>query len=64
VIILLIALISVPVMLLPKPLIEINRMKKKHRPHDQERLLVDELENEREAKVNASDHSAVIVKEK
>lgn len=41
VIILLIALVSVPVMLLPKPLIEINRMKKKHRPHDQERLLVD-----------------------
>jgi len=43
VIILLIALLSVPVMLLPKPLIEINRLKKKHRPHDQERLLVDEL---------------------
>lgn len=43
VIILLIALLAVPVMLLPKPLIEINRMKKKHRPHDHERLLVDEL---------------------
>lgn len=61
VVILLIALVSVPVMLLPKPLIEIDRMKKRRPPHDQERLLVDELENEREAKVNISDHSAAVV---
>ena len=40
VIILLIAVITIPIMLLPKPLIEINRMKKQKKEHP---LLEDEL---------------------
>ena len=39
--ILLIALLSVPVMLLPKPLIEINRLKKHKSPPKHEQLLVE-----------------------
>lgn len=49
----LIAVISVPVMLLPKPIIEIKRMNRK-KEYKQHQLLVEELEAEREAKVNAS----------
>ena len=41
-------------MLLPKPLIEINRMKKQKKDHP---LLEDELEEERQARVNDSEHS-------
>ncbi len=52
VIILLIAVISVPLMLLPKPIIEIKKLKRGHSKHDL--LLVEELEEDREQRVNAS----------
>ncbi len=55
VIILLIAVISVPIMLLPKPIIEIKRMKKSKVHRDQ---LVEELEADREGQVNASEENA------
>jgi hypothetical protein len=54
VIILIIAVISIPVMLLPKPLIEINRNKKHKKVNP---LLEDELQYEKEAKVNDSEYS-------
>lgn len=46
VIILLIAVISVPIMLLPKPIIEIRKIKRAH-PHKHDQLLVEELEADR-----------------
>jgi hypothetical protein len=53
VIILLIAVICVPIMLLPKPIIEIKRMNKHgNKKSKHEHLLMEELEAEREAKVN------------
>lgn len=51
VIILLIAVLAVPVMLFPKPCIEIKKHKKVHKDSP---LLAEELENEREIKVNLS----------
>lgn len=60
VIILLIAVISVPIMLLPKPIIEIKRLNRK-KQYKQHQLLVEELEAEREAKVNASEENAGVM---
>jgi len=54
VVILLIAVICVPVMLLPKPIIEIRRMKKVKKDNP---LLEDELEQERQINVNMSEDS-------
>jgi hypothetical protein len=42
VILLLVAVICVPLMLLPKPIIEIRKMKRAH-PHKHDQLLVEEL---------------------
>lgn len=53
-------MISVPVMLLPKPIIEIKRLNR-HKQYKHEQLLVEELEAEREAKVNASEENAGVV---
>lgn len=53
VVILLIAVICVPLMLLPKPIIEIRKMNRAH-PHKHDQLLVEELEADREQRVNDS----------
>lgn len=47
-------------MLLPKPIIEIKRMNRK-KQYKHEQLLVEELEAEREAKVNASEENAGVM---
>lgn len=52
--ILLVAFICIPLMLFPKPCIEINRMKKVRKDHP---LLADELEEDRDNKVNESEES-------
>ena len=54
IIILVIAVICIPVMLLPKPLIEISRLKKHKKENP---LLEDHLDEERQAKVNDSEYS-------
>ena len=50
-IILIVAFICIPVMLFPKPCIEISRMKKTKKDH---LLLAEELEDDRNNKVNES----------
>ena len=60
-IILAIAFISIPIMLIPKPCIEISRMKKEKKDNP---LLEDELEEERDAKVNDSERNLVAGKSK
>lgn len=52
VIILLISFICIPVMLFPKPCIEISRLKKVRKDYP---LLAEELESERDNKVNESE---------
>lgn len=54
VIILLIALLCIPIMLFPKPCIEIHRLKKVKKDYP---LLAEELEDDRDNKVNESERS-------